>query len=217
MIVSPADLTALARTPYRITTDRLVLRCFRPEDAPLRKRALDANFDVLGAFLRLTSVPSLDEHAVMVRRFRSQLDVGGDGIYAVLSADESRLLGECFLLTRAGIDAREIGYAFYERGQGYATEASRALLITAFRALDLKRMDLQYRVGNAESARVAEKLGFVKEGVLRGRTIGANPTPYDVQMTSLLRAEAEPLMASWPLPKAFDFLGREIGDFGTPR
>jgi len=206
---SPADLTALGRTPYRIVAERVVLRCFRPEDAPLRKEALDRS-PIIQRFLRLDAPYSLEQQAALVRRFRSLFDGEGDGIYAVLPRDESRLLGECFLLRRAGHEAREIGYAFYEEGRGYATEAARALTIAAFRCLDLKRMDLCYRVGNAGSARVAEKLGFVREGVLRGRTVPSNPVPEDVWMTSLLREEAERASSGWPAPEVYDFLGRPI-------
>jgi RimJ/RimL family protein N-acetyltransferase len=206
---SPADLTALARTPYRIVCDRVVLRCFRAEDAPLRQAALDGS-PTVQRFLALDAPLTLEQHAAVLRKFRALFDGDQDCIYAVLPRDESRLLGECFLLKRAGHEAREIGYVFYEEGQGYATEAARALVIAAFRALALRRMDLVYKTDNARSARVAEKLGFVREGLLRGRTTPNHPVPEDVWMTSLLRAEAERAWASWPAPEVHDFLGRAI-------
>ena len=52
-------------------------------------------------------------------------------------------------------------------GHGYATEAARALLGWAFDLLDLNRVQAQTDTRNTASARVLEKLGFVREGTLR--------------------------------------------------
>jgi RimJ/RimL family protein N-acetyltransferase len=52
-------------------------------------------------------------------------------------------------------------------GQGFATEAARALLQWAFAALDLNRVQAETDTRNLASARVLEKLGFVREGTLR--------------------------------------------------
>lgn len=209
MQVQPSEVTALLHTPYRIETERLVLRCFRPEDAACRTEAL-ARSEEGRRFFKLDAPPDLEQSAAQVRRIRAMFDGDGDLIYAILPRDEPRLVGEVCLLRRAGHDAREIGYVMYEPGHGFATEAGRAAVIAGFRALQLKRMDLVYAVDNERSGRVAEKLGFVREGLLRGRTIPSDPTPEDVIVTSLLRAEAEQVSASWPAPRMTDFLGRVI-------
>jgi RimJ/RimL family protein N-acetyltransferase len=62
-----------------------------------------------------------------------------------------------------------LGYCYGERawGRGYATEAARALLQWAFATLDLNRVQAETDTRNAASARVLEKLGFVREGMLR--------------------------------------------------
>lgn len=52
-------------------------------------------------------------------------------------------------------------------GHGYATEAARALLEWAFATLDLNRVQAAVDTRNPASARVLEKLGFVREGTLR--------------------------------------------------
>jgi ribosomal-protein-alanine N-acetyltransferase len=52
-------------------------------------------------------------------------------------------------------------------GHGYATEAGCALLQWGFDTLDLNRVQAQTDTRNAASARVLEKLGFVREGTLR--------------------------------------------------
>jgi RimJ/RimL family protein N-acetyltransferase len=58
-----------------------------------------------------------------------------------------------------------IGYCFHEAawGNGYATEAVRAMLKWAYESLDLNRVDAELDTRNGASARVLEKLGFVRE------------------------------------------------------
>jgi RimJ/RimL family protein N-acetyltransferase len=52
-------------------------------------------------------------------------------------------------------------------GRGYTTEAAAAVLLWAFGPLGLERMGVCVAPGNAPSLRVVEKLGFVREGVVR--------------------------------------------------
>jgi RimJ/RimL family protein N-acetyltransferase len=62
-----------------------------------------------------------------------------------------------------------IGYVLDDAawGRGYATEAARAVLEWAFTTLDLNRVQAETDTRNLASARVLEKLGFVREGTLR--------------------------------------------------
>ncbi len=62
-----------------------------------------------------------------------------------------------------------LGYCFddFAWGHGYATEAARAVVQWAFDTLDLNRVQAETDTRNVASARVLEKLGFVREGTLR--------------------------------------------------
>ena len=63
----------------------------------------------------------------------------------------------------------ELGY-FYHRevwGKGYAVEAARLLVDFGFRKLGLHRVWGKCHSENAASARVMERLGMVREGILR--------------------------------------------------
>lgn len=63
----------------------------------------------------------------------------------------------------------EIGYWIRteDTGRGIATEATHEALRIGFGELSMHRMVLRVAVGNKASERVATKLGFVREGVLR--------------------------------------------------
>jgi RimJ/RimL family protein N-acetyltransferase len=63
----------------------------------------------------------------------------------------------------------ELGYvvAPAARGRGVATEALRQLTAWAFAELAMLRLELMISVENRASKRVAERCGYVREGVLR--------------------------------------------------
>ena len=92
-----------------------------------------------------------------------------------------RLIGLCNVDCRRGEDP-EIGYwlGAPHWGQGYATEAVRALIDHAFTALALERLEAGARISNPASRRVLEKCGFQWTGVIltRIRAI-ASSAPID--------------------------------------
>ena len=63
----------------------------------------------------------------------------------------------------------ELGYwiAAPSEGRGYILRASRLMLAFAFGPAGLHRVVLRCAVGNERSRRVAERLGFAREGLLR--------------------------------------------------
>jgi RimJ/RimL family protein N-acetyltransferase len=86
-----------------------------------------------------------------------------------------------------------LGYCFADAawGHGYATEAARGLLRWAFDTLDLNRVQAQTDTRNVASARVLEKLGFVREGTLREDCV-VNGEVSDSWVYGLIRREWRP-------------------------
>ncbi|QNA89481.1 GNAT family N-acetyltransferase [Massilia sp. Dwa41.01b] len=84
----------------------------------------------------------------------------------------------------------EIGYFLGSAfgGQGIATLAVRAVLGYSFASLDLNRLELRCAAANTPSIRVAERLGFTLEGVLR-QDEWLDGGFVDVHVFGLLRAE----------------------------
>ena len=105
-----------------------------------------------------------------------------------------------------------LGYCLTEAawGHGYATEAARAVLQWAFDTLDLNRVQAETDTRNVASARVLEKVGFMREGTLREDCI-VNGDVSDSWVFGLLRRE-------WrPSAEDAGSLGVEEGLEGDPR
>lgn len=82
------------------------------------------------------------------------------------------LIGKCMLFSYEPESKRaEIGFGIGVQfwGQGFVTEAGLALLGYGFDALGLRRVEAEIDPENVSSAKTLERLGFIKEGLLRQR------------------------------------------------
>jgi RimJ/RimL family protein N-acetyltransferase len=199
---------------YRIETERLVIRCWEPADAPLLKAAIDANLEHLRPWMPWAhqEPTSLQVKIELLREFRGEFDLGQDFVYAIFDATERQVWGGTGLHTRVGEGAREIGYWIHQEQvrQGLATEASAALVRVAFEVDRVHRVEIHCDPQNTASAAVPRKLGFAHEATLRQRTPSVDEQWVDSMIWTLLADEypASPA-AGMPLA-AFDALGRRI-------
>ena len=85
-------------------------------------------------------------------------------------ASSGELIGACGL-TIISVERLQtaIGYAYRRDvwGRGYATEAARALVAFGFEQLGMHRIFSYVDVDNVASARVLEKAGMQREGLVR--------------------------------------------------
>ncbi|MGE0375817.1 MAG: GNAT family N-acetyltransferase [Planctomycetaceae bacterium] len=77
------------------------------------------------------------------------------------------------------------------RGRGVMTRAVRLLRDYAFNNTDLDRLEIVAAVGNLPSQRVAERVGAVREGLLR-QALLLNGERYDAILYSILRSDSNP-------------------------
>lgn len=90
--------------------------------------------------------------------------------FAVVEEDDGEEVGVAFAPTiEAEAATAELGYAVLPgaRGRGVATAALGLLTDWAFSELRAERLELRISVENTASKRVAERCGYVREGVLR--------------------------------------------------
>lgn len=199
---------------YLVQTERLVIRCWEPQDAALLKDAIDANLDHLRPWMPWAhDEPSpLKEVVDRLRYFRSSFDRDEDYIYGIFDVDETRVLGGTGLHPCAGDGAREIGYWMREdsTGKGRASEAAAAVTRIGFEALDLDRIEIRCGPTNAASARVAEKLGYTHECTLPRRMRTPDGSLRDTMVWSMFSDTYPESPASALRVKAYDAAGSQI-------
>lgn len=159
---------------YPLQTERLILRPFTRGD-------VDAVFNYrrredVARYLFDTPL-SREECALAVQQRIGQVALEAEGDKIVLGVElksNGALIGEVSLIWRS-VEARqgEIGWIFDPdyQGQGYATEASNALLDLAFGPGDIHRVAARCDVRNEASWRLMERLGMRREAHFREHAI----------------------------------------------
>jgi len=201
--------------PYLIRTERLVVRCWEPRDAPLLKNALDESLDHLRPWMPWAAdePKPLEDKAELLRQFRGRFDLGEDFVFGILDRGESEVIGGTGLHTRVGPGAVEIGYWIRASrvGQGYAREATAALTRVAFRVCGVDRVEIRIDPANAASLRIPRRLGFREEATLRRRLPDATGAPSrDAVVFTLFADELGSSPAGGVELEAFDVLGRVV-------
>jgi ribosomal-protein-alanine N-acetyltransferase len=122
---------------------------------------------------------------------RQMAEEGSGARLAVERVSDGAFIGWC-ALNRWNPEYRSasLGYCLADAawGHGYATEAASALLQWAFDTLDLNRVQAETDTRNAASARVLEKLNFMREGTLREDCV-VNGEVSDSWVYGLVRRE----------------------------
>jgi len=181
--------------PYRIETERLVIRCYEPEDAPLLKAAVDQSIEHLLPWMPWARFEpqTLDEKVELCRTFRGQFDLDDNYVYAIFTPDETEQLGGSGFHKRANEGSLEIGYWVSSGavGQGIATEATAVQTRAALELCGIDRVDIQVEPRNERSLAIPRRLGFTEEGTLRRRLEpGGEDEPHrDSVVFSMLREE----------------------------
>ena len=122
---------------------------------------------------------------------RSEVSWAADTDYAFVVFEEDLLVGGVGLHTPRIERLGELGYWIRtdRTGRGYSTEASAAVLAFGFDILGMYRMELRAGVENLASQRVAEKLGFTREGTLRQGCPSGEGDGYDCHLYGLLASD----------------------------
>jgi RimJ/RimL family protein N-acetyltransferase len=205
----------LSDPPYRIVTDRLVIRCWEPGDARRLKDAIDSSLDQLRPWMpwARSEPQELSEKVALLRRFRGQFDLGTDFVMGMFDADEKIVVGGTGLHKRRSADALEIGYWIRAShvGRGLATESTASLTRVAFELCDVDRVEIRVDPANEASIAIPRKLGFAEEGMLRRRLPpDEEGVPRDVIVFSLFRDGFAGSPASSVPVQAFDAAGERV-------
>ena len=157
----------------RVVADRVVLRPFTEADVDGNHRAC---LDPMTQYW--TSIPApytVEDSRDWCLLLSKEIRAMGEGVaFAVADRETDQYLGTVNL-KRTDWETRttEVGYlgAPWARGRGYITEAVAALARWIFDDQGFARLELKAAPGNQASQRVAERVGFTREGVLRSAGI----------------------------------------------
>jgi RimJ/RimL family protein N-acetyltransferase len=149
-------------------TERLLVRWFEPDDA--------------GFILELVNEPSWirfigDKNVRDVEGARAYLERGpidsyrkrGFGLNLVALRASGAPIGMCGLIKRDTLPDVDVGFAFLPAywGRGYAQESAAAVLDHGRRALGVTRVVAILSPDNESSAKLLERLGFRRDGMIR--------------------------------------------------
>ncbi len=199
---------------YRVETDRLLIRCWEPQDAPGLREILDERGDYLRPWIPwMRDEPQpLAGTLARLRTYRANFDLDRDYRYAVVDPAVGALIGETGLYTRLGAGAREIGYWTDERcaGRGYASEAAAAMVRIAFEVDDVERVEIHCAPENTASSAIPRRLGFTHEATLANRFTDTNGTLRSTMIWTLFRDGYPASPARDVQITAYDCLGERL-------
>lgn len=154
-------MNRMTKTSATLETERLLLRHWQLDDAEaLYKYASNPNIGPRAGWPAHTSVEDSRKTLIDVLMVPEQ--------YAIVLKETGEPIGSIGLKTGSnthmiqGPNECELGYWIGEPfwGQGLVAEAGTILIKRAFEDLGMTKIWLGYYDGNAQSARVAQKLGF---------------------------------------------------------
>ena len=172
--------------PAVLETERLTLREFSESDIAELVPLIGAR-EVAATTLRIPH-PYREEHAreylAMVAK-ENELRLG-------IRLRDGALIGGIGLHPEASHERAELGYwigvPFW--GNGYATEAARAVLRHGFEKIKLHRIFASHFEGNMASANVLKKIGMRHEGCMRQHILKWGKY-FDLELYAILREEFE--------------------------
>ncbi len=174
-----------------LETERLCLRPFVPADAVAVRRLAGAP-EVAATTLNIPHPYPEGAAEAWIAGHATAAAEGRTLAWAIVRRDGNALLGAITCALTPAHARAELGYwlglPYWNRG--YMTEAVRRVVSFGFATPGLHRMGARALLRNPGSWRVMEKVGMVREGVLRGY-VRKGDSFEDVVAYALLRPEFE--------------------------
>jgi len=176
------------RPPEEIRTERLLLRSPRPADAQAIFEEYARDPEVT-RYLSWKPHASVEETATFLKEAIARWQTGTSFAWVLTGAGEDRPIGMISLRPQG--HRAEVGYVLGRRywNRGYMTEAVRAVVAWALAQPHVYRVWAVCDVENLASARVLEKAGMHREGMLRRWSVHPNvsPEPRDCLCYAIVR------------------------------
>ncbi len=172
-----------------LETARLRLRPFAADDAEALVRGLSEKA-VADGTLRVPHPYPPERAQEFLADLAPRFEAGKAIQWAITRREDGRLVGGVGLTLARAHHKAELGYWIARDcwGQGFATEASAAVIAFAFGPLGLHRVDAHCYVENPASAAVMRKLGMTHEGRHRA-AVWRDGVPRDLEAYAVLATD----------------------------
>ena len=152
-----------------LESPRLILRPLSPDDAPIIA-CLAGKREIADTTLSIPHPYAEQQAKEWIAKTAENWSQRKGIVFAIVSKADRQLVGTAGLMhIEQEHSQAEMGYwiAVDQWGRGFATEAAKALIEFGFNVLGLNRIYAHHMLRNPASGRVMEKLGMLKEGILR--------------------------------------------------
>jgi RimJ/RimL family protein N-acetyltransferase len=177
--------------PEAFESRRLLIRAPILDDGIKVNEAIRESIDdLLPWTLWAKTMPTPEESEANIRKARLKFLERSDMRLLILLKENGKLIGSSGL---HNIDWKvrrfEIGYWVRSSfgGQGYITEAVEAITNFAIHELQANRVEIRCDSKNIRSYRVAERLGFTLEGIIRNDKLSVDGSLRDTMVYSKVR------------------------------
>lgn len=172
-----------------LETDRLILRQVDTDDAESVLKYL-SDQEVM-KYYGLEPFDSINDALDEISWYQSIFEENTGIRWGITIKNQNEVIGSCGFLNRVPKHYRsEIGFELSKDywGQGIASEALKAICKYGIEQLNLQRIEALIEPPNLSSQRLVERLGFIREGLLRNYEFTSGKFD-DLYMYSLLRKE----------------------------
>lgn len=155
-----------------LQTERLILRPFTLADSK-RVQQLAGAYEIADTTGHMPHPYEDGMAEEWISENEREFSAGESATFALTLRESGEVIGAIGLIIQSNHRRAEMGYwlGLPYWGQGYMTEAARALLRYAFDRLNLNRVYASHFSRNPASGRVMQKAGMTYEGTLRGHFI----------------------------------------------
>lgn len=177
--------------PVALQTTRLTLEPKRAEHAEPMWDAIEASLPQLTRWMSWAGSSTPETVRAHTEEAEAAWNSADGDAWEFVMFEDGAVVGSLGL-TRYNSWWKTCNFGYWVRsdraGNGLATEASAAVIDFGFTSCELHRIELVAEPDNKASCRVAEKLGFIREGLMRHGT-WAGGEPRDVNLYGLLSTD----------------------------
>ena len=191
----------LLEIPSELETERLKLRPYQPGDGKAFFSLLQNNYEHLREHVdEATNIATEEQAEIRIRELASDWVARKRFVMVIQEKESHTAVGQIWIEpVNWDVPSFEIGWFLQEdrEGKGIVTEAAQRCLVFLFEDLNAHKVIVKARETNVRSFRVAERCGFVKEGLLRDNARIGDSKWVGLLCYGMLRSEYEILKKEW--------------------